>query len=185
MRLDGSNNAGKRIAALAALGLALSTAHPAFASNGQRQKSIGGEAKSAATQPLEDLNLAGDDIPTELLLLQEDPYSTDGLETCPEMARQIDTLEQILGTDVDVPREKSGMFRAALKTGGSFLGSFIPFRGVIREVSGANARKKRMEDAIYVGVARRSFLKGYAAAKGCPTAEERAIHAAREGLGME
>lgn len=134
---------------------------------------------------MQDLNLAGDYVPTELLLLKKDPYSTDGLDGCAEIDREIATLENILGPDVDVPREKPGMFRAALKTGGSFLSSFIPFRGVVRELSGANARQKRMEDAIYVGVARRSFLKGYAASLHCPTAEERAIRAARQGLGME
>jgi hypothetical protein len=174
-----------RPAILSFAALSLAVPASAGATNGQRQKSIGGEAQSAATQPLQDLNLAGDDVPTELLLLQEDPYSTDGLKGCAEIDRQIASLETILGPDVDVPRQKPGMFRAALKTGGSFLGSFIPFRGVIRELSGANARKKRMEDAVYVGVARRSFLKGYAASLGCPTAEERAIKAARQGLGME
>lgn len=172
-----------RIAVLSLAALTLIA--PAHADQGKPRKSIGGEAQSAVTSPLQDLNLAGDEIPTQLLLLQHDPYSTDGLTECAEIGRRIATLERLLGPDVDQPRQSPGMFRAALKTGGSFLSSFIPFRGVIRQVSGASARQKRMEDAIYVGVARRSFLKGHAAARHCPTAEELAIKAAREGLGRD
>ncbi len=158
---------------------------PAPALAGQNQTSVGSEAKNAATRPLQDLNLAGEDAPAELLLLQDNPYSTDGLTDCGALDRQIAGLDDILGPDVDVPREQAGMFRTALKTGGSILTSFVPFRGMVRQISGANAKQKRLEDAIVVGIARRSFLKGFAASLECPTAEERAIQAAREGLSME
>lgn len=182
---NGGRTSGLQIAVLSLAALCLIAPGQAYADQGKRQKSIGGTAQSAVTQPLQDFNLAGEEIPTELLLLQQKPYSTDGLTDCAAINRQIATLERILGPDVDQPQESAGMFRAALKTGGSFLSSFVPFRGVIRQVSGASARKQRMEDAIYVGIARRSFLKGHAAARQCPTAEEAAIKAAREGLGLE
>lgn len=164
---------------------ALALAGSASAGNGAKQKSVTGSAKDAVTSPLQDLNLAGDHIPTELLLLRKAPYSTEGLDSCEPIDRQIATLEHILGPDVDLPKQGGGVLRSALKAGGGFLSGFIPFRGVLREVTGANERKQRMEDAVYAGVARRSFLKGVAAAKGCPTAEQRAIATARQGLGME
>lgn len=172
---------GLAVAVIAAITLSGS----ASAGNGARQKSVTGSARDAVTSPLQDLNLAGDRIPTELLLLKKAPYATDGLDSCEPIDRQIATLEHILGPDVDSPRQGGGVLRSALKAGGGFLSGFIPFRGLLREVSGANERKQRMEDAVYAGVARRSFLKGVAAAKGCPTAEERAIATARQGLGME
>jgi hypothetical protein len=58
--------------------------------------------------------------------------------------------------------------------GGSLLGGLIPFRGVIRQLTGANAEREKMERAIYAGLARRSFLKGYAQGIGCAPAEETA-----------
>ena len=140
-------------------------------------------ARDAVTSPLQDFNIANRAIPTELLMLQHAPYDTEGLETCEALADQIAVLEDILGPDVDTPDKKEGVFRTALSQGGKFLSGFIPFRGVVRQLSGAAAREKRLEDAIYAGVARRSFLKGFAASQGCATAEERAIASARAALG--
>jgi len=174
-----------RIAPALALVAVLVLAGPASAGNGEKRKSVTGSARDAATSPLQDLNLAGDRVPTELLLLKQAPYSAEGLDSCEPIDRQIAALEDILGPDVDSPKKGPGVLRSALKAGGGFLSGFIPFRGVVRELSGANERKQRMEDAVYAGVARRSFLKGVAAAKGCPTAEQRAVAAARKGLGME
>ncbi|MEZ5742744.1 MAG: hypothetical protein R3D89_03155 [Sphingomonadaceae bacterium] len=174
-----------RAACCTVAGIALLATSPALAGQGKPKDTLGGAAKSAVTQPLQDLNLAGKKVPTELLLLREKPYATDGLDSCEAIDTQIASLEDILGPDVDAPQEGGGMLRSALSTGGKFLGGFIPFRGVVRQLSGASERKKRMEDAVYVGVARRSFLKGFAASKGCPTAEERAIAAARAALGED
>jgi hypothetical protein len=49
----------------------------------------------------------------------------------------------------------------------SVVGSLIPFRGVIREISGANAHDRALREAVIAGVARRSFLKGIGQARGC------------------
>ena len=49
----------------------------------------------------------------------------------------------------------------------SVLGSFIPFRGIIREVSGANAQERLWDRALYAGAARRAFLKGMGEQRGC------------------
>ena len=47
------------------------------------------------------------------------------------------------------------------------IGSFIPFLGVIREVSGANAQDRFWNKALYAGTARRAFLKGIGEQRGC------------------
>jgi hypothetical protein len=157
---------------------------PAMAGQGERKKGTMGTAADAATQPLEDLNFKSADIPIELLSIQQEPYSLAGLSGCAELRKEIATLEEVLGPDADAPPQKSGVVNKALKTGGSFLGGFIPFRGVVRELSGANSNRRKMERAVYAGVARRGFLKGYIAAKQCKTAEELAIEAAEIRMGL-
>tara|TARA_R110000772_G_scaffold41357_3_gene96020 strand:+ start:1603 stop:2235 length:633 start_codon:yes stop_codon:yes gene_type:complete len=170
---------------LTGLGLmAIMLSAPAMAAQGERKKGTLGNAADAATQPLTDLNLKSVDIPSELLMIQDEPYSLNGLSDCTVLLREISALEGVLGPDADTPDKKTGMVNKALKTGGSFLGGFIPFRGVVREVSGANANRRRMERAIYAGVARRGFLKGYAEAKQCKNAEELAIEAAEIRMGL-
>lgn len=157
---------------------------PAFAAPGQRKKGVVGNAGDAVTQPLNDLNLRSDDIPLELLKIQEKPYSLDGLGDCSKLRQEITKLDDVLGLDADVPPQESGVVSKALKTGGSFLGGFIPFRGAVRELSGANAARRKMDRAVYAGVARRGFLKGYAEAEQCKTSEELAIEAAEIRMGL-
>ena len=47
------------------------------------------------------------------------------------------------------------------------VGSFIPFRGLIREISGANEQERKIQAAVQAGVARRAYLKGVGEARGC------------------
>ena len=47
------------------------------------------------------------------------------------------------------------------------VSSLIPFRGLIRELSGANAQERAVQAAIQAGLARRGFLKGLGAARRC------------------
>ena len=47
------------------------------------------------------------------------------------------------------------------------IGSIIPFGGIIGEVTGANAERRRYNEAVYAGTVRRGFLKGVGLQKGC------------------
>ncbi|MEK7111976.1 MAG: hypothetical protein AAB875_01485, partial [Patescibacteria group bacterium] len=51
--------------------------------------------------------------------------------------------------------------------GKSLVNSLIPFRGVVREISGAAPAERRLRAAIAAGLARRGYLRGMASAKGC------------------
>lgn len=155
---------------------------PAAAAQGQRKQGAVGTAADAVTQPLNDLGLRSKDIPYELLAIQQEPYALVGLEQCGAVRAEIAKLEEVLGPDADAPAQNNGAVNKVLKTGGSMLGGFIPFRGVVREVSGANKNRRKMERAVYAGVARRGFLKGYAAGMQCDSAEDLAIEAARAQL---
>lgn len=172
------------IAVLAAMAMALVMSAPAMAQNGEKRDSVGQDAVDAVTQPLSDLNIIAKDIPPILLAAQSDPYGLEGLLECRALRTEIATLEDVLGPDADVAQEEGNLANSALRAGGNFIGGFIPFRGVVRQLSGANERRREMEAAVFSGVARRSFLKGYAMGLGCESREDAAISSAEDVLGL-
>jgi len=123
-------------------------------------------AADVAATPVTDLNLRKDELPPVLTAAVQQAYSLRGLATCQQLAAAIGELDAALGDDVDLPQ--SGDRRTS---GGrlaqSVVGSFIPFRGLIREVSGASNREREVQSAVLAGVARRAFLKGTGQARGC------------------
>jgi hypothetical protein len=145
---------------------------PAYAQNGERQRTVIGVAGDAVTKPLEDFNIKSRKIPVVLLLAQSAPYVTEGLQECSSLLTAIQELDLVLGPDADEAAHEAGVARPALEAGGNFLSGFIPFRGVVRTLSGANKKRADMLAAIYSGVARRSYLKGFSAAMACPKAGE-------------
>ncbi|MEO5587528.1 MAG: hypothetical protein ABIQ81_07530 [Novosphingobium sp.] len=123
-------------------------------------------AKDVALTPLSDLNIRKGEIPQLLLDAQDDPYSLAGMARCPQIAAAVGELDAVLGEDLDVAQAK-GQRMSAGRAAQAALGTFIPFRGLIREVSGANAQERKIQNAIYAGTARRSFLKGIGQQRGC------------------
>lgn len=123
-------------------------------------------ARDVVTTPATDLNLKKDDIPALLIAAEERPYALRGLNTCMQLAAAINELDAVLGDDIDVP-QTSGRRTSPGRVAQSVVGAFIPFRGVIREISGANQHDRALQAAILAGVARRSFLKGIGQGKGC------------------
>jgi len=123
-------------------------------------------ATDVAATPATDLNLKKDEIPPLLIAAQERPYALRGLGTCSQIGAAVVELNGVLGEDIDVPQSESRKMSPG-RVAQSVVGSFIPFRGVIREVSGANAHDRAVQAAILAGVARRSFLKGIGQSKGC------------------
>jgi hypothetical protein len=123
-------------------------------------------AKDVALTPLSDLGLRKGEIPQLLIQAQVEPYDLAGLNRCPQIAAAIGELDAILGDDIDVAIAK-GQAILPGRVAQSVVGSFIPFRGVIRELSGASAQDRKIQAAIYAGTARRSFLKGVGQQRGC------------------
>ena len=123
-------------------------------------------AGDVAMTPISDLNLQKDEIPPLLLEAQNDPYSTAGLKKCAQYVTAIQGYDAVLGPDFDVADKEE----RKLTVGGvaqSVVGALIPFRGVIRELSGANKHEREFQDAIMAGVMRRAFLKGMGLKLGC------------------
>ena len=120
----------------------------------------------AVTTPASDLNLKKDTIPPLLLAAQERPYRLGGLRRCSEISAAVIELNGVLGPDIDLPIDpKTGV--TAGRVAQAAVGSFIPFRGLIREISGANEQERKIQVAVQAGFARRAYLKGVGEARGC------------------
>lgn len=123
-------------------------------------------AADVVATPVTDLNLRKDEIPPLLLAAQDRPYDVAGLSRCAQIASAIRGLDAVLGEDIDVAQERDRRTSAG-RIAQSAIGSFIPFRGLIREISGANAQERKLQTAIYAGSVRRAFLKGIGQQRGC------------------
>jgi len=159
-----------RVANFALVVGVLLSASGAMAETPNADKPMIDHAENAMMQPLKDVNLKKDKIPVRLLEIQKDPYSLADLAGCRAITTEIASLYPMLGPDVNDYKEASKTEkreRGISRVAGGILGSFIPFRGVVRELTGANAAKDRYLRALSAGFARRSFLKGIAVSQGC------------------
>lgn len=143
--------------------------HPATAQTVVDPANI--RASDVMLSPLSDVNIRKRAIPPALVAALANPYDLKGLKTCAGYTTAIMDLDVALGDDIDVATgQKTDMENVGNSAGviaKSVIGSFIPFRGVIREVSGANAQQRAWDRALYAGSVRRAFLKGMGQSKGC------------------
>ncbi len=150
--------------ALAAAAVAL-TALPGLAQDDVTDRNP--NVRDVAMTPLSDLNLEKDPIPQVLLTAREAPYASAGLNTCSAIRSEVGNLDAVLGDDYDTasPDEREMTPTGVAKT---VVGMLIPFRGIIREVSGANRHEFQFREAIAAGLMRRAYLKGKGQEMGCP-----------------
>lgn len=130
----------------------------------------------AALQPLEDLNLRRDVIPPVLIEALANPYSQQGLDSCMRIALQVRHLNEALGPDQDEPpppreglsqQAVEALADAAVEAVRGETTDFIPLRGWVRQLSGAERHSRRVQAAIQAGRARRAFLKGVGMRQNC------------------
>lgn len=132
-----------------------------------------GSVEGAATTPLRDLNLMRVDIPEILLKALDDPYERPPRGAkCSTLIALVRPLNDALGPDIDtIPGDDerwTGKSKsAALGVAGDLAGGAIPFRGVVRKLSGAESHDKLVLAAIIAGHTRRAYLKGLGETKGC------------------
>ena len=127
-------------------------------------------ATDVMLSPLADVNIRKMAIPPTLVAALANPYDLKGIRSCAGYTTAILDLDEVLGDDIDVAYGKTNeekIGNGAGQIAKSLIGSFIPFRGVIREVSGANAQQRAWDRALYAGAVRRAFLKGMGQSKGC------------------
>jgi hypothetical protein len=122
---------------------------------------------SAAETPLRNANLVRQNLPQVLKLAVAAPYSRPRPYTCGRLAVEIQDLNDALGDDLDAgpaPRAKVLTAPNAVKVAAN---TFIPWQGVLRFISGAEAHDRKVVQAIVAGATRRAYLKGLGEARGC------------------
>jgi hypothetical protein len=125
------------------------------------------DATEVAKTPLRDLNIDGRDIPEVLLAAARDPYATAGMGKCNALVSEIAALDSVLGADYDIAEDDGGDRISEGRIGQSVVGSIIPFRGILREVTGAASNDRALRAAYTAGMVRRAFLKGWGLGRGC------------------
>jgi hypothetical protein len=131
-----------------------------------RKKSV-----NIGTQPARDVGIMKRQVPPILVKAQNDPYSLKGLKTCKQLSGELTELNEVLGADYVVGNEvKENRAGKLAEAGGkTVINSIIPFRGLVREVTGAAPADRRLNAALDAGYARRGFLRGVHANRGCKT----------------
>lgn len=156
-----------QILAVSATAAALMLPAQALAQQGQQPVTDRDpNAERVAETPLRDLNLKKDGIPEPLQAAARDPYASAGLTTCAAVAAAVRELDALLGADFDTAEARRRGVTPG-KVAESVVGSFIPFRGLIREASGAASAERQLQIAIFAGATRRGFLKGLGVQRGC------------------
>lgn len=125
------------------------------------------DATEVAKTPLRDLNIDGRDIPAVLLTAMEDPYAMKGLTRCNAIVNEIAALDHELGADFDIADSDGNRRFSQGRIAQGVVGSFIPFRGIVREVTGASSNDRKLTAAYTAGMVRRGFLKGLGMGRGC------------------
>lgn len=127
------------------------------------------KAAEIATQPVRDVGIDKPDIPPVLAKATQAPYDLTGLKRCRQLAAAIVELTEVLGPDYLVAEKRENRVGKLAEEGGkTIVNSLIPFRGLIREMTGAAAAQRRYDDAIDAGYARRGFLRGVHSTRKCP-----------------
>jgi hypothetical protein len=147
---------GMKMAGIAVMGLAglASAAGAQEAPQTSRQK-----AEHIVSQPARDVGVEKTKIPPVLAEASRAPYAMEGTATCGQIASGIGALNRALGPDFG-GSTSSGKRSVAEVGGEAVVNSLIPFRGLVREVTGAAPAQRRLQAAINAGLARRGFLRG-------------------------
>lgn len=117
-------------------------------------------------RPAADIGLIQSVAPEILQRARAAPYAP--LERCARIRAELAALDEALGPDVDAPRDEASGSDTAAAIASDVIGGFIPYRGIVRRLTGAADRQAELERAVEAGVARRGFLKGLARARRCP-----------------
>ena len=125
------------------------------------------DVAEVAKTPLRDLNIDGRDIPEVLQVAAANPYETAHLDSCNTIIADIAALDGVLGADYDIAEDDGSDRLSEGRIGQSVVGSVIPFRGILREVTGAASNDRALRAAYTAGMVRRAFLKGLGLGRGC------------------
>lgn len=174
-----------------ALSLTLLVAAPTPAPAGDKPITEDEPIKDAVRQPLEDLSIVKDKFPPVIREAGAKPYDLSEIDGCADLEASISELDKLLGPDVDAQTPEDRL-KADTLLGSAIRNAIdLPFRGVVRTLTGAEKREKKRSQAIAAAMARRAYLKGVAHGRRCgmpppliteAAAEPKAKDAAAQGL---
>ena len=136
----------------------------------------------AFEQPFADSGWTRENPPQVLIHAAEAPYALPGDAACAAILDEVAALDQVLGPDLDAedhPGEEFGENARSFVIGavadaiGGVVG--LPYRSIVRRVSGANRRERTLREAIFAGMVRRAFLKGVARTACAPNPADNAV----------
>lgn len=163
-----------RLCFAAAIMLLASTAGAqtgAGADNAAQEKRNGrfDRAGEIATQPARDVGMRKVTIPPVLQSAINSPYGTEGTRNCAQIATSLKNLNTVLGPDfvAGAATNENRASKIAEAGGKTVVNSLIPFRGLVREMTGAAPAQRRLNAAIDAGYARRGFLRGLQISRKC------------------
>jgi hypothetical protein len=126
-------------------------------------------------QPLRDVGATRTQAPDALIRAVQAPYALPEPLACDAILSEVAALDAVLGPDLDVIVAARGSIEssATAMMSAAFGGLInIPYRGVVRWLSGAERRDREIRKAILAGMVRRAYLKGVAHSLACsPDAE--------------
>ncbi|HRD45035.1 MAG TPA: hypothetical protein PLF78_00980 [Caulobacter sp.] len=122
----------------------------------------------AVGQPLRDLGMVRPATPDVLVNAAAAPYAVADSADCAALAEEVAALDILLGQDVDAPKSGDDNLAGDIVLGALRGAVSLPFRGVVRRVSGAERRDRERAAAILAGMVRRGYLKGLLAGARCP-----------------
>jgi hypothetical protein len=128
------------------------------------------------------LGVTGPETPVVLQQVAAAPYARSEGASCQELAEQITALDQVLGPDVDAQSQSQNNFG---HMAASTIRSLIPYRGVVRLVTGAGRKEEALGQAVLAGTARRGYLRGLRQERGCETVDVAVAVPAAEQAGRD
>ena len=126
-------------------------------------------AARIASQPARDVGASKTTVPPVLQEAIAAPYSMTSTASCKQLASGLGRLNAVLGPDFGAGAQtnENRASKIAQAGGQTVVNSLLPFRGLVREVSGAAPAERRLNAAIDAGYARRGFLRGLQKARKC------------------
>lgn len=133
-------------------------------------------AFSAALTPLEDIGLRKRQIPEMLQMLSDNPYTPPEKIVCDEVKKEMADLNVLLGADIDTPKVALSAQDQMIEDGTNMISdavvglvrsqaNIVPFRSIVRRLTGAASHEKAVNRAVEAGKLRRAYLRGVADAK--------------------
>lgn len=149
-----------RTVSILGLGLVLSlSAASGSVAGPPRPASEGRTIGGAIAQPIRDLNLLRETLPAPLAEAGKSPYASPA--DCAAVDAELALLTKALGPDVDLAPSDDNRFSGEALIAGAVRSAIgLPFRGVVRRLSGAEKRDQTFRSAVLAGMVRRGYLKG-------------------------